>query len=197
MNSMRTSQVGSNQTYSLDKYVTMKLKDINTKGGGSDFFSLEQGENKLRLVSEFEERFVHWDQANRRSISVSSLDDLFAGEKPRRRFLAYAIDRKDGAIKMLEVGASVIKQLKELAVSEDYGFEDMPAYDITIKKTGSGMDTEYTVIPARENTELTEEELTALLGLTPLNQICELFIKKSKESLGEVETAEKEEVPFD
>ena len=179
----------------------MKLKDINTKGGGSDFFALEQGENKLRLVSEFEERFVHWDAENRRSISVATQDELLNGEKPRRRFIAYAIDRKDGAVKMLEVGASVIKQLKDLAVSGDYGFDDIPAYDITIKKTGSGMDTEYTVIPARENSDLTEAEQEVVTELQSLQEICDRLIAKSKEHLAESSEEESEEeaeeIPFD
>jgi hypothetical protein len=159
----------------------MKLQDISTSGN-SDFFVIQPGENKLRLVSEFEERFVHWDAEANRSISVKSIDDLRNGEEPRRRYIAYAIDRADGQIKMLEVGASVIKQLQELQASDDYKFDSIPAYDLTIKKTGQKLDTRYNLIPARENSELTTEETLAIEELQSLFIICELFIAKSTEN---------------
>ena len=40
---------------------------------------------------------------------------------------------------------TIYRQLKELLDSEDWGL--LTEYDVTIKKSGSGMDTEYTVLP--------------------------------------------------
>jgi hypothetical protein len=43
-----------------------------------------------------------------------------------------------------------------------------PPYDITLTKTGEKMETEYTVLAARNNTALTKEELLAISEMPDL-----------------------------
>jgi dTDP-D-glucose 4,6-dehydratase len=66
----------------------------------------------------------------------------------------------DCKVKVLEVGKSVIKQIKLLAQDVEYG--NPSKYDIRITKSGNGKDTRYTVTPSPAKTELTEEEKTAV-----------------------------------
>jgi len=177
----------------------MKFTEIDTStGGGSDFMQLEPGDNKVRIVSEAEMKLTHYDPEEKRSFTVDSMEDLFNEQKPKKKYLMYVIDRADGDIKLLEVGVSVVKQIKEFAKSEDYSFEVLPEYDITIKKTGQKMETRYSVMPARENTELTEEEQAKIADLTPIDEVCER-LSKPKEEEPDVEVPgddKSEEEPF-
>ncbi|GAI28200.1 unnamed protein product, partial [marine sediment metagenome] len=67
-------------------------------------------------------------------------------------------DRTDKQLKLLRIGWKIFRQLGEFAKSEEYSFEGVPGYDVTIRRVGQGLNTEYTVIPARHNAELTEKE---------------------------------------
>jgi hypothetical protein len=121
--------------------------------------NLERGENKIRILSEFEDYGTHYD--NKKSVVCLGKDKCSYcqnGERAKVQYLGWVIDRKDGEIKLLRFGSSVSKQITELARSDEYGFDSVPDYDLTIKKTGEGLETEYVVIPARKSTVLTEDE---------------------------------------
>ena len=126
-----------------------------------EFMTLKQGENKIRVVSEFEQ-----------------FQAEFQG-KLKGRFMGYVIDRTDGRIKQLTVGPQIFGAIGELSLSSEYGFDGLPPYDVIIKKTGDGIDTEYTVIPARQNTELTSEEKAQLETSRPIIEIVENMQKKN------------------
>ena len=185
----------------------MKFSDIpKSKGGGADFLTLSSGNNKLRIVSEAVERPRFWSQEYKNNFDyVPALDDAFLAaynanhEAPIRvknNYVVYVIDRADGEIKILEIGKTITDQLRELSVSEDYKFDDVPPYDMTIKKEGEKMSTKYTVMAARDNTELTDEEKEKVAGLSPLEDLVAKFVDK-RESLIEPSTADTEEVPFE
>lgn len=76
--------------------------------------------------------------------------------KRRKKFAINVIDRKTGTIKVLDKGLGVFKELKKFADNPDYG--DLRQYDITLVRKGDGMQTEYSVVPARSNEPLTEAE---------------------------------------
>lgn len=126
-----------------------------------DFMALKQGENRIRVVSEFE----HF-QAE------------FQG-KLKDRFMGWVIDRTDGQIKPLTIGSQIFSAIGELSLSSEYGFDVLPPYDLVVKRNGEGIDTEYTVIPARQNTVLTDEEQTRVKELKPIENIIESMQKKN------------------
>ena|SRR3990167_8645992 len=126
----------------------------------SQFMRLEQGENKVRLLTE-PEQFT----------SVYN-------DKETTRFVAYVIDRKDGEIKPFTFGASIIGQIALLANGTEYGFTDTPPYDIIINKKGSDLATEYTVSPARKDTPLTKAETDALAELAPITELAAKLDKR-------------------
>lgn len=131
---------------------------IPPSGGGS-YLKLKHGENKIRIVSEAEVFGKHFK--NKKStvcLGKEECDLCQEGDKPKPSWLMWVIDRTDGNLKMLEAGYQIISQIQKMAQSSEYGFEDLPNYDIIIQKEGEALETEYTVTPARKDTELTIEE---------------------------------------
>lgn len=132
----------------------MNIKEIKVENN-SRFIKLTEGENPVRLVSGF-----------------TIYQKAYQGGKPSTRYACYAIDRKDGEIRFFEMGASIFKQVQALAMSSEYGFDDTPPYDMVVIRQGTGpMDTEYTVRPARKDTELTNEEKAKIAELKPI-ELC-------------------------
>ena len=189
----------------------MKFQDYNEAGkkygiDGGDWLNLEEGDNKVRIVSEFEDYGSHYDKKLKKSfvcLGKEKCPFCQTGDKPRVQFLGWVIDRKDQKPKLLRIGYKIFQQIGDLAQSEDYKFDDVPGYDITIKKTGQGLDTNYSVLPARKNTELTSEEIESIKGLKDPKEIIENMKAKlesspdvSDEDIPIVEDENIEDVPF-
>jgi len=129
---------------------------------GGDWMALEEGDNRIRIVSEFVDYGEHFDNAKKRSFVCLGKDECSyckAGEKVKVRYLGWVIDRKDGKVKLLRFGHSIFKQIGALAINEEYEFDESPSYDMTIKRDGKGLDTEYNVTAARKDSKITEKEL--------------------------------------
>ncbi len=170
----------------------MKFNELNQVaeqyniGKGKDgWLVLETGDNKVRIVSEYEVLAKHW-AGKKASVCVGKENgcifcNVAEGQKPEKpvvKFLFWVIDRKDGKFKVAEVGWTVIKAIGDLQEDEEYSFDLLPDYDVNIKKTvkGSGTqpsDTEYTVIPSRTNKPLTPEEDKEFKELTSIKTIVE------------------------
>ena len=141
-----------------------------------DFYKLQAGENRIRLVSEPESFGSHYVTAEKKSficLGKSECNWCKVGDKPRARFYYWVIDRKDGVIKLAEFGWAVIGEVKALHDSAEYSFDDVPPYDLIITKLGTGMDTEYKVMASRTNVALTSEEAEKVKALKPLSELVE------------------------
>lgn len=166
----------------------MKVNEYEPKES-LGFFKPQPGANKIRIVAEIQDFGSHFVKRFNKSFICSADENCIfckdpSEDKPKLRYLTWIIDRADGEIKLYEFGHSVFKQLVSLAKDPDYAFEYMPDYDITINKTGSGMDTEYAVVAARQNTELTQEEKERIEANPTVGEI----LAKRLESVKEVET---------
>lgn len=174
-----------------------KFKDFEPQQKSGKWLNLQEGENKVRIVSEYEEYGFHYDTDNQVGfacigrnngcefcqIASQALIDKTnlkeqAGDEPNEsdkkelegmqkkfdkykskiQYLTWAIDRKDGEVKIMRYSYTVQVKLMELAKNKEYSFDTVPDYDITITRTGKKLNTKYDVIPARENSILTEEE---------------------------------------
>lgn len=174
-------------------------------GGKSDWLVLEAGDNKVRIVSEYEHLAKHFSGKGQKPITCVGekngclrCQDMKDWEKehkddpkkvqnphkPTVKFLFWVIDRKDGKLKIAEVGWSVVKPINDLGTDEEYAFNletGLPDYDINIKKTvkdASPSGTEYSVIASRTNKPLTLEEQAQVKELAPIKQIVESIIGK-------------------
>lgn len=84
--------------------------------------------------------------------------------KAKPRFFANVVDRRqpDKGVQVFAFGKTVAEQLYALADNEEAGgdFTDPEAegFDVIIEKKGQGLDTEYTVFPARKSTPLGNDE---------------------------------------
>ena len=132
---------------------------LASKGIGGGFLELEPGENRIRIVSDFVDY-------------VDVFTDKKTGEvKNLNKFMCWAINRKSGAVQPFTFGPMIFEGIGNLAVSSEYGFDGLPPYDMIISKTGSGLDTEYAVVAARNNTELTPEEVIAVEKAGDINVV--------------------------
>lgn len=155
--------------------------DASKYSGKSDFFDLVQGDNKLRIVSHFAQRYSHFE--NRKYLGPCTQQDscphCVAGNKPSVKFLCHIIDRKDGVLKVAQFGPAILKQLQSLSKDPQYAFTVVPSWDCNIKKAGQGLETEYVVLADRMDTPLTEEETKAIALLKNPQMIVDAMDKKS------------------
>jgi len=157
------------------------------KIGQGGFWRPEPGENKIRVLTAYEAYGSHWVNEGKKGRSYICIGKdngckyCKEGSKPTAKFLYWILDRKDGEIKLAETGYSVVKQLGELAMSDDWKFIGAPDYDVNIKKTGEGLETKYTVMPSPKRSKLTKEEQDIFdKTATPIEDI----IEKMKEKAG-------------
>lgn len=150
---------------------------------GGRFFKLKIGKNQFRPIGTaiigLEGWASHGDKRSpvRRRIDAEghasppfAPGEVDANEKIKE-FMAFpVIDRADGAIKIAQFTQSSIKgSIASMAGSEDWGdpSDANTGYDIIIERKGSGMETEYSVMPAKAR-GLTPAE-RKLIAETPLN----------------------------
>lgn len=143
-----------------------------------NYMRLESGSagNLVRIVSNPSEVDVHWEVdkngARHKFVCGGSKCILCEhGSNVQTRYQMLIIDKSnwnrehgynaDGPqVKVLDVGRSVVKAIKNYASDPDYGNPMM--YDIKIKKEGTGKDTRYSVVPSPKKTELTDIEKKAV-----------------------------------
>ena len=164
----------------------MSLKDLIKKaedefGLGGDYFKVQEGANKMRVLCE---------------------PEIYASEyqgKQTIKFVAWVIDRKDNKIKPYFMPKRVLDGIAALQEETDYSFTDFPMpFDITVNAEGAGTkEVKYNVIGARVNTPLTEDEKKALAEKGTIHDyLTGLYEKQGKEAPQEAEPEPEEDVPF-
>jgi len=126
-------------------------KDYEVNTGGSDFFKLQPGDNKFRILTDAVIGKEGWkdNKPFRRGgvdaeIDVDEVDEDEKSGKPKiNDFMAfYVLDHSDGKIKVAQFNqASIRKELVKYASDSDWGHPEN--YDITITKSGEGLTTKY------------------------------------------------------
>jgi hypothetical protein len=174
-----------------------------------DRIKLEKGENIIKLVSsDFTESYVVFvkdTEGNLRRVSLGKdkseykdkyqvlLDDDEV--KVQHRYYFNAIqgqavkvkDKKtkkvkkkyrfDSQVKLLEVGVKIFKQIAGIQMDDEY--PDVDKIYLKIKRTGDGVNTDYTVLPGKEVSD--PDDLSDFLDLekiaeeTPLNHVHEIL----------------------
>jgi hypothetical protein len=132
-------------------------KEAQKKGllGKGDYLKLQEGANKVRLMSEC---LGHPGEFNGR---------------PTFKWLCYVLDREDGKIKPFFMADKIYKQIQALQTDPEYAFDEVPMpYDITINAEGAGTkEVTYVVTAARQNTPLTPAEKALLRGMKPIQEL--------------------------
>ena len=156
--------------FSFEESIKTAKKDYGLNTGT---WKISEGDNKVRLVTPF-----------------LPVESEYQGTKSVK-FWGYLIDRKIGTIELARLPYAIIKIVSNYQRNPDYEFSDLPMpYDITITAKGAGTkEVEYGVIPARQNTPLTESEKEIIEKLD-----IESVVKKMREKNGQNSGGESEEL---
>jgi hypothetical protein len=151
---------------------TMKRAEEDFGLGKGQYFKVKEGANKIRLLS-----------------PCIPYQSEFKGQT-NVKFLCWIIDRVDGQIKLYFMPTTILNAIGGLQMSDDFGFEDVPMpYDITIMAKGAGTkEVEYTVVGARQNTPLTEQEQGEFNNKPSIDEV----IEKLKEKQSGEQTTQQE-----
>ena len=156
----------------------MKLSDTLKDSGVSDFYKFKEGDNVMRVMSEF---FIYRDHFGKGICTLDietgegeclncehekeSLDeDGKRKSYPSKKWRAWAHIKPENELKLVTFGKKIVEQISAFQENPEYTWSDYPMpFDITINAKGAGETTvAYTVTPARKNTEV-DEKLAQLL----------------------------------
>lgn len=150
-------------------------QEINTMQGGG-FLNLKAKETTIRIISRFVKFGNHFIQDTGSVICVGKEQCAYCNnpETPSRfQAFIWVIDRdesdENSQIKILRFGYTVFQQIIQLSKGidkdgneveerKDFMFDEMPDYDIGIKKTGEGLETKYEVVLPQAKSALTNDE---------------------------------------
>lgn len=129
--------------------------EVPARGGA--YFKFKQGQNTFRIVTKPIIGWLGWTHENKPERRRTK--DEFAGVNLKdkiKHFWAFGVyDHNSNTVQVLELTQStILSALTDIFNNPDWGAPF--AYNITINKTGEGMETSYTVTPTPPK-ELTNE----------------------------------------
>ena len=146
--------------------------------------TLSIGDTKVRLIGDVMPRYCYWVVTtegkkmpveclsfsretesfdNNAQDPFKEIDTAIYSDKPQFSYVCNVIDRTDGKIKLFDLRATIYSQIVDYASNPEYGnpADAAKGYDLTVKKEKTGplpQNVKYTVVPARSNIALTEDE---------------------------------------
>lgn len=133
---------------SYTNFLPIGFESVTTKKPYINLGKLAAGEYKFRIVCRPIAGWLDWqDRKPLRFRPNNKPKAPFDAEKPIKPFWAlYVWDYKEEGLFIMEVTQNSIRMaLEDLAKDESWG--DLTAFDFKIKKTGSGIETNYSVTP--------------------------------------------------
>jgi len=125
----------------------MSYKDLDIDGG-SDYIKLTSGSvvNFHILTQNPEKSVIHWEDKKKTNCAGVDCELCANGSKPKQRWTIEVWDRKDQKVKKLEFGAMIASQFKSIAEMLAENAQNIHEVDIRVKTTGSGLETDYSVL---------------------------------------------------
>lgn len=165
----------------------MSFKDSFDSGASTESkfldFKPKEGSNSIRVMDDptvIVKRFE-----NKKFVGVcfegapycANLDE---GQRLDKKWKAWVLDRADGLLKTYDMPYTVAKEIRAYMDNPEYNFKTFPMpFDITISVTNAGtFDAEYSVLPSRKDTPLTEDEIAAYKKKVPASEL----VQKAKEN---------------
>lgn len=132
----------------------------------SEFYEMKIGDNRCRLLSEPVKVMTLYKGIYPNSKYAGLVDESYqptGDDKVSTTAWIWGIDRVTGELAIFQLGSAILLAITALKNSPEYSFSKFPMpYDINIKNTGEGAN-RYSIIAARQNTDVTEEEMTLLV----------------------------------
>lgn len=153
-----------------------ELSDWNQAdvSGSTDFLRLNEGDNKVRIVTNPYQFVVHWvkDKSNQnRKIrcAITNCPLCRQGVETQTRWFIGVLDYKSGLPKILEIGSQIFRGIRGYVNDPDWSetfvkpWGSILAYDVNIRRGAKGTQPLYQVMASPKMRDLDEEE-TALVG---------------------------------
>ena len=136
----------------------MGWSDIVENKNSGDFTKLEPGKPVvIHILGEPEKHALHWVDEKTTPCTGGSCLNCKDGVKKTYRYRVKVFNLTTNKQESLEAGISVFGQIKETLEAMD---GDISGSDFQIKKTGSGLNTEYKVVnlPTKFKPEMAADE---------------------------------------
>lgn len=134
-----------------------KREEEIKKSSSEGYFKIEEGDNRVQLLTHTEPLAQLWDNAEKKYRVVEE------GEKATSiKGVCWLLH--DGKLKQAMLPYTVVKAIRELMQDPDYAFVEFPMpRQINIKAKGAGSkEVEYTVIPSPKETTVSKDILDEL-----------------------------------
>lgn len=165
----------------------------------------EKGDNNCKLCTMLKDgkgKLYNREEANKMQKENPKLK--FYYNRPSQKFLTNLLDLDEAepTVKHCELPYKVVDMLTSYALSDDYGFSELPDWDMTITRKNGDVPTDvtYNVIPARTNRELTPEEAEAVDSATSPKEMVDKkhqYARDEAESEDGTEEETEEEIDID
>lgn len=185
----------------LDKWGEVEKLEKEKREEG-DFYKFQEGANKLRILTDFF-GVNTIRRGNEFAGQVTVKNPALEGDQVTFKGWAWAIIRETGELKIVQLSKTLLLQVYSLKKDSDYQFDGYPMpYDITINATGAGTkEVKYSVTPARQNTDVTEEEMAQLVKKKSILDIIKAIQDKQDGNKPDAEVAYPENtatgIPFE
>lgn len=130
----------------------MSFTDLDIEGG-SDYVKLVAGSVvTFHILSQTpDKKVIHWVDKKKVVCEGKGCEKCLNGDKPKQRWTCDVWDRKDQKVKKLEFGSMIASQFKAIAEMLAESQQTIHDIDIRIKTTGSGLETDYSVLNVPAN----------------------------------------------
>lgn len=110
----------------------------------------KDGENRIRILGDRAEGFQIWSPQDNRMFKGTSRNELAEYESdknwPKETWVMPVWDYAEQAVRILSINQKSIREgLQELEDDADWG--STQGYDVVINKSGTGLETRYSVVP--------------------------------------------------
>lgn len=125
------------------------------------WLKIEQGDNRLRIITSPYQFWVHWSkdvagQTARLNCCLTNCPECDRGKfKAEKRWVMAVLDKKTNKPHIMEVGKTIFRKIKMLVEDEEWGKPTQ--YDVNIKRGPKGQNPLYDVV-AYSKKGLTDDE---------------------------------------
>lgn len=163
-----------------------EFDQYDSESGMDEYFKFKEGENKIRVLAKPEIKVTRWKHGIcYKGAPYCKKESLGPNESLNKKWMVWIIDRATKKMVLADLPYTVAKEIRGYMDSEDYKFEEFPMpFDITVTAKHAGtIDVEYSVLPAKKEAELTEQEQEELRKKTPIIQILDRMKAKAREKV--------------
>jgi hypothetical protein len=171
------------------------------------FIKWEEGQNRIRIVSEPQKRWTQYLESDKKSIECQGRDCAYcaAGLKVNHDYFFMAISRSeqlanknpdgtpgDPSVKMCRFAPGLYGEYFELSQNPDWSFDSVPNFDVVVSRTGQKLLTKYTLTPCPAK-DLSDRDKEAIKNSKTINDMMNELFPRDTQASGQVPT---ESIPF-